>query len=630
MTPMSRVQRVVTPVLAAVMLLAVACDAERPAGAPATAARGEVTSAAGGVMPSFPELANIVVETNHPVPMRDGVVLRADVYRPAGTGRHPVLVMRTPYGKDGVIAEGSEPTVLRGARAGYAVVVQDVRGRYHSDGAFSPYRQEGRDGYDTIEWAAAQPWSNGRVGTFGLSYPGAVQWLAAMEAPPHLVAMVPAMTFATGRHFFYYGGAFNHDWMRWILNYIAPEERRRRGLPGPRTEAEAEALWAARKWDWERFLPIGALPALEGLAPWYFDWLAHPDDGADWAFADVTAAHARIAVPALGLSAWHDSNYGPIGATANFNGMRARGATEVARRGQRLVLGPWDHGDPGIAETRIGDLDFGGNAPIDYYGLVLRWHDRWLRGIPNGIDEGPPIRLFVMGDNVWRDENEWPLRRARPTPFYLRSHGDAATGSGAGRLATEPPPGEEAADRYDYDPRDPVVIENFEVMGPRDRSGLESRRDLLVYSTAPLEEDVEVTGPVTMRLFVASSAVDTDFMVMLLDVDPGGRAYNVMPLEAGVLRARYRESEAAPRLLTPGEPVELVIGDMATSNLFRRGHRIRLHVTSSRFPVFDRNLNAGEPQARATRPVVARQTILHDAAHPSRLILPIVPRPGRP
>jgi hypothetical protein len=245
------------------MLLAVACNAEHPAGAP--------PAPPGGAGPAFPELANIVVETDVPVPMRDGVILRADVYRPAAAGRHPVLVMRTPYGKDDVIAEGSEPTVLRGARAGYAVVVQDVRGRYHSDGVFNPYRQEGRDGYDTIEWAAAQPWSNGRVGTFGLSYPGAVQWLAAMEAPPHLVAMVPAMTFATGRHFFYYGGAFNHDWMRWILNYIAPEERRRRGLAGPRTEAEAEALWTARKWNLERFLPIGALPAIEGVAPWYFD-----------------------------------------------------------------------------------------------------------------------------------------------------------------------------------------------------------------------------------------------------------------------------------------------------------------------------------------------------------------------
>jgi putative CocE/NonD family hydrolase len=235
------------------------------------------------------------------------------------------------------------------------------------------------------------------------------------------------------------------------------------------------------------------------------------------------------------------------------------------------------------------------------------------------VDEGPPIRLFVMGENVWRDENEWPLARAKPTPFYLR---------GARRLTSEPPGANEPADRYSYDPKDPVVIENFEVMGPRDRSGLETRRDLLVYSTPPLEQDVEVTGPVTVNLWISSSAVDTDFMVMLLDVFPDGKAYNVMPLEAGVLRARYRESQAAPKPLTPSAPVELLIGDMATSNLFRRGHRIRLHVTSSRFPVFDRNLNTGEPPATATRRVVARQTILHDAAHPSRMLLPIVPPPS--
>jgi putative CocE/NonD family hydrolase len=612
-----RVHLMAMPILAAVMMFVVACAGSPAAPPPPNEAKS--SESAGDAMASLPELNNLVVEGNVTVPMRDGVVLRADVYRPADTGRHPVLIMRTPYGKDGVIADGSEPTVLRGARSGYAVVVQDVRGRFHSDGVFNPYRNEGKDGYDTIEWAAAQPWSNGKVGTFGLSYPGAVQWLAAMETPPHLITMSPAMTFASARHFFYFGGAFNHDWMRWILNYIAPEERHRRGLKdGPLTEKDAEALWAARKWDLERYLPTGALPELKTLAPWYAEWLEHPDDGAAWAFADVTSAYPRMNVPALSFSAWHDSNYGPIGATTNFNGMRTHGATPAARAGQRLVLGPWDHGDPGIAETKVGELDFGENAPIDYYGLILRWHDRWLKGIRNGVDEGPPLRLFVMGEKVWRDENEWPLARAKPTEFYLR---------GPRRLAADPPPAGETPDLYTYDPHDPVVIENFEVMGPRDRSGLETRRDLLVYSTAPLEEDVEVTGPVTVNLWVESTAVDTDFMVMLLDVYPDGKAYNVMPLEAGVLRARYRESQAAPKPLTPGVPVELVIGDMATSNLFRRGHRIRLHVTSSRFPVFDRNLNTGEPPARATRMVVARQTILHDAAHPSRIVLPIVIRP---
>ncbi|HZM70677.1 MAG TPA: CocE/NonD family hydrolase [Candidatus Cryosericum sp.] len=599
------------------LLLGSGCVAQRP-GSPAGSA--QEASPAVAARSDHP---NLVVERNVPVRMRDGVLLRADVYRPAGPGRYPVLVMRTPYGKDGAVEEGSEPTIVRAPREGYAVVVQDVRGRFNSDGTFRPYHQEGADGHDTVEWAAVQPWSNGRVGTFGLSYPGAAQWLLAMETPPHLVSIFPAMTFATGRQFFYFGGAFNHDWMRWIALYIAPEERRRRGLQGPRTEKEAEAVWAQRKWEWEKFVPLLAFPELQDVAPWYFEWLRHPDDSDYWAFADVVAAHRRIAVPAMNFSSWYDSNYGPNGAIANFNGVRAAGATEAARRGQRLILGPWDHGDPSVSETKVGDLSFGPNMTIDYYGLILRWHDRFLKGIGNGIDEGPPVRLFVMGENVWRDEREWPLARTQYVPYYLRGSG-AARG---GRLSSAPPGEGEPAERYDYDPRDPVVIENFELAGPYDRSGLESRRDVLSFTTAPLEEDLEVTGPVTVHLFASTSAPDTDFIVMLLDVHPDGRAYNLMPLEAGAIRARYRDSERTPKMMPPGDPVEFTIGGMVTSNLFLKGHRIRLHVTSSRFPVFDRNPNTGEPFGTSARMETAHQTVFLDAARPSRLVLPIIPRP---
>jgi putative CocE/NonD family hydrolase len=567
--------------------------------------------------PPLGRFPNIKVDTDVAVPMRDGVVLRADLYRPDAPGRFPALLMRTPYGKQGIADDGSEPTVVRAPRDGYVVVVQDVRGRYASDGVFDPYRQEGRDGYDTVEWIAGQPWCDGRVGTFGLSYPGAVQWLLAMEAPPHLTAILPAMTFASGRHFFHFGGAFNHDWMRWISLYIAPEERRRRGLAGPLDEKQAQALWDAHKWEWERFLPLADLPPLKEVAPWYAAWLEHPDDGAFWSFADVTAKYDHVTVPALSFSAWNDSNYGPLGALRNYDGVRRKGATARARAGQRVVIGPWDHGDPAPNETRVGDIATGASAAFDYYGLIVRWHDRFTRGIDNGIDAGPPIRLFVMGENVWRDEREWPLERARPTAYHLR---------GGGTLSLEAPGPSEPADRYVYDPADPVVIENFEVMGPRDRSGLGRRRDVLSYATPPLDRDVEVTGPVEAHLFIASSAVDTDFMVMLLDVHPDGRAFNVMPIEAGVLRARYRDGQTTPHFLTPDRPTAIVIGDMVMSQLFRKGHRIGVQVTSSRFPVFERNLNTGEPPAHATRMFAARQTILHDAAHPSWLILPVVPR----
>ena len=575
---------------------------------------------------SSSDFLNMIVERNVAIPMRDGVVLRADIYRPAADGSFPTLVYRTPYRKDGIIEGGHEPTVSRAPRLGYALVVQEVRGRYNSDGEFRPYHQEGRDGYDTIEWAAAQSWSNGRVGTFGLSYPGAVQWLAAMEAPPHLVSIFPAMTFASGRHFFYHGGAFNHDWIRWIAVNIAPDVRVRRGMEGARSHAEARKEWEVHRWEWERFLPLRDFPLLEGIAPWYYDWLAHPDDGPYWSFADVVSAHPGMNVAALNFSGWYDSNYGPLGAIANFTGMRERAATPEARRGQRLILGPWDHGDPQEYETGLGPIDFGPNATFDYYGLVFRWHDRWLKGIPNGVDESSPVRLFVMGENVWRDEEGWPLERARPVPYYLHSGGSANSLSGDGLLSLVEPAGEEPPDRYLYDPADPVVIESFESGGPFDQAAVERRRDVLVYTTPPLEKDLEVTGPLTMHLFVTSSAVDTDFGVMLCDVHPDGVSYNLLPLEAGYLRARYRNSEAGPEPLIPDEPVELIIGGMVTSNLFRAGHRIRVQVSSSRFPVFDRNPNTGDPFGTSTRVVTARQTVLHDSGHPSRIILPVVPR----
>jgi hypothetical protein len=624
----------VLPLIALMLLLSTGCravippEAERPSGA----------AAGNAGVPASGDFTNLIVERNVPVPMRDGVVLRADLYRPAAPGRYPTLVYRTPYAKDGLLESGSEPTLSRAARAGYALVIQDVRGRFNSEGEFRPYQQEGHDGFDTIEWAAQQPWSDGRVGTFGLSYPGAVQWLAAMEAPPHLVSIFPAMTFATGRHFFFFGGAFNHDWMRWILLYIAPDVRVRKKLPGAKTEAEAQKEWDRRKWEWEGTLPLLGLPVLRDVAPWYDDWLAHPDDGDYWAFADVTTAHRKIAVPALNFSAWYDSAYGPLGAIANFNGMRANGASEVARRGARLILGPWDHGDPQPYETKVGELDFGTNATLDYYGLIIKWHDRYLKGIHNEVDAWPPVRIFVMGDNVWRDEQEFPLARTRYEPFYLRGPdgaGDAAAGAngsgrgpGAGRLAADPPASAEPPDRYDDDPRRPVTMENFEKTGPLDQTPIQARRDVLSYTTEPLAEDLEVTGPIAATLWITSSAVDTDFAVMLCDVHPDGKAFNLTPYEAGTLRARYRRSEASPEPLVPGEPTELVIRGMVTSNVFKAGHRIRLQIASSRFPTFDRNLNTGETFGTSSRAVTAHQAILHDAAHPSRVVLPVVPRPS--
>jgi putative CocE/NonD family hydrolase len=547
------------------------------------------------------------LETDVAVPMRDGVVLRADVLRPDAPGRFPALLYRTPYGKQTEWRD--DGFALRAVREGYVVVSQDVRGRYASGGVFDPYRQESEDGFDTVEWVAALPYVDGNVGMTGLSYPGAVQWLAAMAQPPHLKAIAPSMCFSTGRRFFYFGGAFDLSWIPWFYLNIAPDVRGRLGVAGPTTEAEAAAAWEIRGDDWLRFLPLDRLPALKGAAPSYYEWLEHPDDGPFWDFADVRSHYGEIAIPALNLSGWHDEGYGPMGATENFRGTRANGS--------RLVIGPWTHGTPRLTKTRVGELDFGVNAGLDYQALLLRWFDFWLKGEKNGLDEEPPVAIFVMGDNAWREEEDWPLERARQTSYYLHA---------SGRLSPEPPAGDDPPSRYDYDPLHPVIDRNGGVQGPYDQSPLDARRDVLVFETGPLSADLEVTGPIEAELFVASSAVDTDFVVRLLDVYPDGRAFNLMSPTVEVERARYRNGETHPELLVPGEVVRLSFDNLITSNLFRAGHRLRVQVTSSLFPHFDRNLNTGAPPGHGDEAVIAHQEVHHSARYPSRLVLPVVPR----
>jgi hypothetical protein len=559
------------------------------------------------LLPCLAAAGPVRIERDVEARMRDGVVLRADVLRPNQPGRFPALLVRTPYGKR---AEWSDDDfAVRAARTGYGVVVQDVRGRHASEGVFDPYRQEGRDGYDTIAWVAALPWCDGRVGLTGLSYPAAVQWLAAVEQPPQLEAMAPAMTFSSGRRFSYFGGAFDLSWLPWFYNEIAPDVRRRLGLPGPRTAAEADREWALHGAAWQRHLPLATHPALAGVAPSFFEWLSHPDDGPYWDFLRIESRYDRVRIPVLNLSGWHDEGYGPGGAVQNFLGTRQWGG--------RLVIGPWTHGTPTPRKTRVGELDFGSAAGLDYEALLLRFFDRWLKGAANGIDREPPVRIFVMGENAWRDEAEWPLARARATPYYLRT---------GGRLTLDAPAAAEAPDAYRYDPRDPLVDPHGGAQGPFDQSPLERRPDLLVYRSEPLARDLEVTGPIEIELWVSSSARDTDFVARLLDVHPDGRAYNLMSPTLEVLRARYRNGEHHAELLEPGRVVKLRLANGLTSNVFRAGHRIGLHVTSSLHPHFDRNPNTGGVIAREASWLVAEQQVHHEPAHPSRLVLPVVPR----
>lgn len=552
-----------------------------------------------------------VHERNVAVPMRDGIQLRADILRPAGRGRFPTLVYRTPYGKDAALKEYT--TFTRALGRGYAIVVQDVRGRYASEGDFRPYEREGRDGYDTIEWAARQSWSNGRVGTFGLSYPGAVQWLAAMENPPHLEAMVPAMTFSTPQNFFFAWGIPDLSWISWIWWSIAPDARARQHLNGPTSRQGVAASWASRKDGMLRTLPLNALAELRDVAPYYYDWLRHPPEDPFWNFAELRGKYHRTRAAVLNLSGWHDDNYGPEGAITNFSGLvEARGGQP---RRTSLLVGPWVHGVSSTAETSSGDLDFGPAAAIDYDEVVLGWMDRYLRGDDN-TPSTEPVRYFVMGANRWKTANSWPPP-GRKTVFYLSP---ATNANNRGALTDSPPAIEESSSRFRSDPEDPV-INPYETAGAHDYQDLARRSDVLTFDSSPLPSDLEVAGPIRARLYISCDCRDTDLWVRVLDVAPDGPAYNVMSPGLDAVRASYRDLSRGRQLLRPGTIYEIRLDHLLTANVFRTGHRIRVQVSSTFFPNFSRNLHTGELETESSRGQTATIRVHHDREHPSQISL---------
>lgn len=565
------------------------------------------------------DAAQAVKQSGVAIPMRDGVVLRAEVWRPAGEGKFPTLVYRTPYGAKRA-AEGYA-IFEKAVERGYAVVIQDVRGRYASDGEFLPYQKEGRDGYDTIEWAARQPWSDGNVGTFGLSYPGAVQWLAAMERPPHLRAMVPAMTFSSPRNFFYSGGVFDLSWIAWIWNNIAPDVRVKKDLPGPKTGQEARAALEKLGPVFQRRLPLNSLEELKAVAPWYFEWMRHEPWDSWWDWAELRGKYDRAdGVAVLNFSSWHDEAYGPEGATTNFNGLYAA-RSGAANAKTQLILGPWSHGVPGPRDCQVGRRDFCPAANIDYDAMVLDWMDRYVRGVANGVDKRKPVRYFVMGANEWREADQWPLPQAKAMPLYL-APGKKASDSGG--LIREPLEIKAASTSFISDPAKPVTDPNPFYSGANDYSELAERDDVLVFDSPPLEQDTEVTGPITAEIYLETNATDTDLWVRVLDVAPDGAAFNLMSPGLDVLRASYRNAATnggKRELLTPGTIYKLVLPNLITSNLFRRGHRIRVQISASFFPGFSRNLHTGklETVAAEMRPATIR--IHHDREHPSRIVL---------
>ena len=544
------------------------------------------------------------------VPMRDGVVLRADVLRPVGSGPFPVLVYRTPYGKDDAVTEYT--TFRRAVERGYAVVVQDVRGLHASDGAFEAYRQEGPDGYDTIEWAASQPWSDGRVGTFGLSYPGAVQWLAALEQPPHLKAMVPAMTFASPRQFFYSGGAWDLSWASWVWFNIAPELRRRQRVAGPTSEAEVRAAWVREKQRVLTQLPLLALPDFAGVAPWFYEWMRRDPTDAWWQWAELAGRYDRIDAAVLNLSGWHDEAYGPDGATKNFRGLQAAGKRTA------LLIGPWVHGVDATASTRSGARDFGASAAIEYDEVVLRWMDRHVRGIDNGVDRESPVRAFVMGANRWQTASVWPLPSLMYDTLYF----------GTGTLSRRPPSVTTASSRFVSDPSAPVTDPYDAAYGAHDFRALATRSDLLRFETAPLDSTIEVLGAMRAEVFLETDARDVDLYVQVYDVAPDGTAYNLMSPGLTVLRASLRNPRAGRQLLTRGRVYQLTFPDLLTGNRFAAGHRIRVLVMGAFHPHFSLNLQTGAHERASSERRAARITIRHDARHPSRLVLPVMAGPA--
>ncbi len=545
--------------------------------------------------------------------MRDGVMLRADIYRPKAEGKFPVLLQRTPYNKAGGVDIG-----LDAAARGYVVIIQDCRGRYASDGDWYAFKYESQDGYDTVEWAATLPYSNGKVGMFGGSYVGATQMLAAIAQPPHLVGIFPVVT-ASNYHdgWTYQGGAFEQWFSQSWASYLALDTLNR----------HSERSLDLMKWVWK--LPVASYPlinlsSMESLAPYYSDWLRHPNYDDYWKQWSIEENYLKVTASAYHVGGWYDIFMG--GTVRNYVGLRAGAANDTARRGQRLLMGPWYHGP---FDGKAGEIDFGPTAKGDTDALMLRWYDSLLKGVANGIEREKPVKIFVMGKNVWREEDDWPLARARSTRYFLHSSGKANTLSGDGSLSSLTPQNE-APDQFVYDPADPVPTRGGQLCcdnerlasGAFDQRPIEARQDVLVYAIPAFREDFEVTGPITLELYASSSAVDTDFTAKLVDVWPNGFAQN---LTDGILRARYRNSHEKAELLNPGEIYKFTIDLWATSNVFLSGHRLRLEISSSNFPRFDRNLNTGEDAGHTTRMVKATNQIYHDREHPSALILPVVP-----
>ena len=543
------------------------------------------------------------------VPMRDGVQLSADLFLPRGAGPRPTVLMRTPY------SNSLEATIEKGQRladGGYNCVIMDCRGRWDSEGEYVPFLNEGVDGFDTQEWIGQQPWSDGTIGTAGASYLGTTQWRPAPLGSSYLKCIVPRVIctdYYSG--LLYPGGALQ-------LNVAMTWGMRTHGRTGQDIEFH----------NWTqafRHLPIRDIDQSGGRdLPFWRDWIDHPSYDDYWSPMDDEQRWDQIKVPALNMGGWFDLYANQT--FTNFNGLRLHGGSELARQSQ-LIIGPWPHALS--MSTRTGDIDFGQQSLYDLEALELRWFDRWLRGIDNGIERESPLRLFIMGANRWQDEDEWPLARTDWQRWFLHSEGQANSVIGDGRLSLESPAAE-AADQFVYDPDYPVQTlggnnccsPHVVPWGPHDQRPAEMRGDVLCYTSDPLAGDLQVIGPIEVVLFAATDGLDTDWTAKLVDVFPNGYAMNLCD---GIVRARYRESRETPSLLEAGTIYEYRIEVGVTGNIFQVGHRLRLEISSSNFPRFDRNPNTGNTYGVDAQLRVAHQTVHHSADHPSHVRIPVIP-----
>lgn len=556
-------------------------------------------------------LHDVDIEEDVAQVLPDGTRLFSDVYRPAASGPHPVLLVRMPYDKRTVENMAYQHPCWY-ARRGYMVVVQDVRGRCRSEGDFYPFLHEEADGALAVEWAAALPGSNGRVGMYGFSYAGATQLLAAAAQPPSLKAIAPAMT-ASQFHegWTYRGGALNLAFVLTWAAQLAAGQALRAGDDGRARAVGAGAGAAAFA-----YLPLLEQPELRAAGPlgqFYFDWLAHPEADAYWRRWSLEHRQDRITVPALHVGGWYDIFL--AGTLRNFQ------AGAALRPGaHQLVVGPWLHMP---WSRKVGSVDFGPEArsPVDE--LQLAFFDRHLRGI--GGAAAAPVSVFVMGENRWRPFAAWPPAGTTARRLFLHSGGSANSAAGDGRLRAEAPQAE-PPDVFVYSPLFPVpsaggascCFADLAPMGPADQGSVESTLLVLVYTGEPVAAPLVITGAVTLRLWATSSARDTDFTAKLCVVGRDGTSTNLC---GGIIRARYRAAPEAPSLLEPGKAYRYTIELGSTAVRLEAGERLRLQVGSSDFPQWDRNLNTGgvpgaEPPSAA---VIATQFVLHDAEHPSVL-----------